>query len=123
MTRVLTYLVFAALVAGFVPASQAKAYPCRWVYVSRSLQSDKDVSDIERIVQTTSEHGLDGMVLSAGLDRLDRQPPEYLERLRKVREICEKAHVEIIPGIFSVGYGGSVLAYNRNLAAGIPPIV
>jgi hypothetical protein len=122
MTGVLVLLAFAAVVAGFVPASQAKEYPCRWVYVSRSLRSDADVADIERIVQTASEHGLNGMVLSAGLDRLDKQPPEYLERLKKLREVCEKAHVEIIPSIFSVGYGGSVLAYNRNLAAGIPVI-
>jgi hypothetical protein len=122
MTRMLVRLALAAVVAGFVPPVRAREYPCRWVYVSRSLRSDKDVADIERIVQTASEHGLNGMVLSAGLDRLDKQSPEYLERLGKVREICEKAHVEIIPGIFSAGYGSSVLAYNRNLAAGIPVI-
>ena len=122
MSRILTCLAFAAAIGGLVSPLLAKEYAYRWVYVSRSFGSDKDVADIERIVQTTSEHGLDGMVLSAGLDRLDRQPPEYLERLRKVREICEKAHVEIIPGIFSVGYGSSVLAYNRNLAAGIPVV-
>ncbi len=102
--------------------SEAKEYPYRWVYVSRSLRSDVDVVDIEQIVHTASEHGLNGMVLAAGLDRLDRQPKEYLERLRKMREICDDAHVEIIPSIFSVGYGGSVLAYNRNLAAGIPVV-
>lgn len=122
MIRALKCLAVVMLVAELCPASQAKEYPDRWVYVSRSLGSDKDVADVERIVQTASEHGLNGMVLSAGLDRLDKQSPEYLERLRKVREICEKAHVEIIPGIFSVGYGSSVLAYNRNLAAGIPVI-
>ena len=85
-----------------------------------SLRTDKEVAAIERIVQTGSEHGLNGMVLSAGLDRLDQQPPEYLERLAKVKEFCQAHGVEIIPNIFSAGYGGSVLAYNRNLAAGIP---
>jgi len=122
MIRVLKCLAVVMLVAELCPASRAKEYPDRWVYVSRSLRSDKDVAEIERIVQTASEHGLNGMVLSAGLDRLDLQPADYLERLRKVRDICEKAHIEIIPGIFSVGYGSSVLAYNRNLAAGIPVI-
>ena len=122
MTRVLACLAFVAVVAGSVPPCEAKDYPCRWVYVSQSLRSDKDMAAIERIVQTGSEHGLNGMVLSAGLDRLDKQSPEYLERLRKVKEICDKARVEIIPGIFSAGYGSSVLAYNRNLAAGIPVI-
>ena len=121
MHRVLTCVVFVVLV-GSAAASWAKEYPDRWVYVSRSLRADQDVTDIQRIVQTASEHGINGMVLSAGLDRLDLQPREYLERLEKVRQICEKAHVEIVPSVFSVGYGSSVLAYNRNLAAGIPVV-
>ncbi len=120
MFKTLKHLAFAVMLAQVVSLCQAKEYPCRWVFVSRSLRSDADVAQIERIVKTGSEHGLNGMVLSAGLDRLDRQPPEYLDRLRKVREFCEARGVEIIPNIFSVGYGGSVLSYNRNLAAGIP---
>ncbi len=122
MTRTFKCLLSSVLFASLASFCQAKEYPYRWVYVSRSLQSDKDVEAIERIVQTAAAHGLNGMVLSAGLDRLDKQSAESLERLKKVREICEKAHVEIIPGIFSAGYGSSVLAYNRNLAAGIPVI-
>jgi hypothetical protein len=90
------------------------------VFVSNSLRTDRDVNEVERIVRIASEHGLNGMVLSAGLDHLDRQPPEYSGRLAKVKAVCDRLGVEIIPNIFSVGYGGSVLAYNRNLAAGIP---
>jgi hypothetical protein len=99
---------------------EAKDYPYRWVYVSRSLRSDKDVTDIKGIVKTASEHGLNGMVLSAGLDRLDRQPPDYFTRLQQVKQICKQFNIEIIPIVFSVGYGGSILSHDRNLAAGIP---
>ena len=81
MVRTLRYLTLIVLVAWFVPLCQAKEYPCRWVFVSRSLRADKDVADIERIAETAAAHGLNGMVLSAGLDRLDRQPPDYFERL------------------------------------------
>ncbi|HPC95770.1 MAG TPA: hypothetical protein PLU87_12565 [Sedimentisphaerales bacterium] len=102
------------------PVCLARTYPHRWVFVSRSLRADQDVTDIEQIVQTAAAHGLNGMVLSAGLDRLDRQPAEYLDRLAKVRDICRQHGIEIVPNIFSVGYGGSVLSYDRNLAAGIP---
>jgi len=99
---------------------QGKEYPYRWVYVSRSLRGDRDVADIKSIVRTASEHGLNGMVLSAGLDRLDRRGEEYLARLEQVKQICKEGNIEIIPIIFSVGYGGSILAQDRNLAAGIP---
>ena len=97
-----------------------KVLPLRWVYVSRGLRRDQDVADIRSIVTTAAAHGLNGMVLSAGLDRLDLQPPDYFKRLEAVKAICRQKGVEIIPIVFSVGYGGSVLAHDRNLAAGLP---
>jgi hypothetical protein len=120
MVRTSKCLVWGLLLGLLVPVCHAKEYPYRWAFVGGSLRTDKDVANIEQIVQMGSEHGINGMVLSTGLDRLDRQPPEYLERLAKLKEFCQAHGVEIIPNIFSAGYGGSVLAYNRNLAAGIP---
>ena len=99
---------------------EGKVYPHRWVYVSRSLRRDNNVEDINRIVKTASEHGLNGMVLAAGLDRLDLQPKDYFRRLEEVKRISKEHNVEIIPIIFSAGYGGAVLGHDRNLAAGIP---
>jgi len=101
---------------------RAKDYPYRWVYVSRSLRADSDVADIEGIVKTASQHGLNGLVLAAGLDSLDRQPGDYFVRLDQVKQICKDNGIEIIPLIFSAGYGGSILSYDKNLAAGIPVI-
>jgi len=120
MIRTAKSLASVLLLAASVSPCVAKEYPHRWVFVSSSLRSDREVSRIEGIVKTASEHGLNGMVLSAGLDRLDLQSPEYLQRLAKVKETCEKLGVEIVPNIFSAGYGSAVLAHNRNLAAGIP---
>jgi hypothetical protein len=95
-------------------------YPYRWVYVSRGLGRDSDVEDIRRIVTAASQHGLNGVVLAAGLDRMSLWSADYLDRLARVKRLCEKNRIEIIPLIFSVGYGGAVLSHNRNLAAGIP---
>jgi len=97
-----------------------KVYPDRWVYVSNGLGRDTDVSSVREIIKTASEHGLNGMVLSAGLDRLSRRSPENMQRLQEIKKICQEYDVEIIPIIFSAGYGGSVLGHNANLAAGLP---
>ena len=99
---------------------QGKVLPHRWVYVSRSLNRDGDIVDMKSITRTAAESGLNGMVLSAGLDRLDRQSQGYFARLEQVRSICKQNDIEIIPIIFSVGYGGSVLGHDKNLAAGMP---
>ncbi len=116
LTRFLTLVVFMAFPGSLC---QGKEYPYRWVYVSRSLGRDSEVADIKAIVKTASESGLNGMVLAAGLDRLDRQSPDYFARLEQVRQICKQHNIEIIPIIFSVGYGGAILAANKNLAAGL----
>src|SRR5205085_4343568 len=41
-------------------------------------------------------------------------------RLEKVKEICREYHLEIIPNVFSAGYGGSILSHDKNLAEGLP---
>ena len=119
MQRFQAYLGVLCLLAGITAVSGSE-YPCRWVYVSRGLHKDQDVADIRGIVKTAAEHGLNGMVLAAGLDRLDRQPAAYRQRLEAVKQVCAEHHIEIIPIIFSAGYGSGVLAYDRNLAAGLP---
>ncbi len=114
----LLLLLAASLCAA--PARQQKTYPERWFYLSTGLRSDQDVEKVRAMVKTASEHGLNGMVLSAGLDRLDLQPPEFMRRLQEVRRICAEHRVGIIPSFLSAAYGSSVLAHNKNLAAGLP---
>jgi len=97
-----------------------KKFPYRWTYMSRSLNNDSHVKEIADIAKICSEHGLNGILLSCGADQLDIKGPDYKRRLKEVKEICDGLGVEIIPSVFSIGYGGSVLAHDRNLAAGIP---
>jgi len=111
---------FIGLVCICAAAIQAAPLPWRWVFVAKNLSRDEHVEQIDRIVQTAAEHGLNGMVLSAGLDTLDLKRPDYFERLERVRRICRRHSVELIPQLFSVGYGGAVLAHDRELAAGLP---
>ncbi len=95
-------------------------YPNRWVFVFLGLASDAEVEQIREIAGTASAHGLNGMVLTGGLDSLDRQDAAYFQRLDRVRQIAAENSLEIIPTLFSAGYGGSVLARNPNLAEGLP---
>ena len=111
---------FALLLLAGLARPADKVLPYRWVYVSRALRSDQDVEDIRQIARTAAENGLNGILLAARLDALDLQPPEYLARLDKVKEICRQYRLEIIPSVFSAGYGGSILSHDRNLAEGLP---
>jgi hypothetical protein len=98
--------------------NQKKIYPNRWVYVSRSFNTDAHVDEVREIAQTAAEHGLTAIVLP-GMDRISLGSPEYLERLRKVKTIADQYHLEIIPSGFNTGYGGAILDHNKNLAEGM----
>jgi hypothetical protein len=110
----------ASLSAPLGALDKQKVYPDRWFYVSTGLASAEELSRIEGLVRTASEHGLNGMLLSAGFDELDLKPAEFLERLTRLKRTCDRRKIEIIPMGFSVGYGSGVLAHNKNLAAGLP---
>ncbi|HXK62274.1 MAG TPA: hypothetical protein PLP42_20500 [Acidobacteriota bacterium] len=122
MKKLLVFCLFAVGLVSVVLVvhSDSNVLPFRWVRVGARLRSDKDLEQIQSIIQTASEHGLNGIMLSGGLDTLDLQPPEFKQRLATLRRICEEAKIDIIPSIFSTGYGSALMARNKNLAEGLP---
>lgn len=92
----------------------------RWVYVGTNLHKAEQVNEISNIVMRASKHGFNGILLSAGLDKLDLQPSIYFDHLKEIKKICDTYRFDIIPLIFSVGYGSSILSHNKNLAVGFP---
>lgn len=99
-----------------------RVYPERWVYAAHNLNKDADVEEIRRIVETAAGHGLNTLALTGGFDVIELQKPAYFRRLEEVKKICAERHVEIIPCIFSAGYGSTVLHRDMNLAEGLPVV-
>ncbi|MBW7995449.1 MAG: hypothetical protein FVQ81_02535 [Candidatus Glassbacteria bacterium] len=110
--------LLAAVLVSCGPGS--RQYPIRWVYISRGLSNDQHVEDIREIARTASEHGMNGIYLSSGFDGIDLKGKEYFRRLGEVKQIADEYGLDIIPRCMDIGYNGSMLAHNRNLAAGIP---
>jgi|ERR1043166_4616877 hypothetical protein len=114
-------LLAGVLIAGALDPARAATYPDRLVWVfGWGLHKDSDETGISNILATASRSGLNGAVLSASLDSLSQQPSDYFRRLDAVKRICDQLGLELIPSVFSVGYGGGVLAHDRNLAEGLP---
>jgi hypothetical protein len=104
-----------------ISAFAAAGFSDRFVWIfGWSLNSDSEVQQIVQVLDTAGKNGFNGAVLSLGLDTLCKQPPEYFRRLEQVKAACARNRLEIIPSVFSVGYGGAVLSHDRNLAEGIP---
>jgi hypothetical protein len=113
-------LIF-ALLALCSAASAAAPYQDRFVWVfGYGLSKDSDVTEIDKLLETAAQHGINGAVLSASLDSLTQKTPDYFRRLDAVAKTCERLHIELIPSVFSVGYGSPALSFNKMLAEGLP---
>ena len=86
--------------------SAAELYPDRFVWLfGWGLGKDSDVAEISRVLESAGQHGCNGAVVSFGLDTLCQKSADYFRRLEEVKQACERNHLELIPAIFSVGYG------------------
>jgi len=95
-------------------------YPDRFVWIfGWGLGNDKNVTEISRVLETAGKASLNGAVVFFGLDSLCKQSPDYFRRLGQVKAACEQNGLELIPSVFSVGYGGGALSHDRNLAEGL----
>jgi len=125
-SRTFTITIVAAVVTFCISAeralfSQQVSYPDRWVWVfGWGLGRDSDVTEIVSLLDRAGKSGYTGAAVSFGLDYLCKRDETYFRRLDQVKEACARNHLELIPSIFSVGYGGGILGHNRYLAEGLP---
>jgi hypothetical protein len=106
---------------GWAMSAAAAPFPDRLVWVfGWGLGRDGEVAEITRLLETAAQHDLNGAVVSFNLDTLCTKTPDYLRRLEEVKRACDRLKLELIPAVFSVGYGGAALAHDRNLAEGVP---
>lgn len=125
-SRGLTFLAAVAVCAVFLckepsVTGEQVVYPDRWVWVfGWGLGRDSDLPEIVKILDRAGQSGYTGAAVSFGLDSLCKRDDAYFRRLDQVKEACSRNHLELIPSIFSVGYGGGILSHNRYLAEGLP---
>ena len=113
---ILKRVVAISLLVGAACCHAAGQYEDRWFYVSRNLTKQEHVREIANIVKTAKAADLNGMLFACGVERWNNWPADRRARLTEVKRICDAAGIEIIPIVWSVGYGGHDPAY----AAALP---
>jgi hypothetical protein len=113
--------VFAFLTAMRLEAVPRFADQFVWIF-GWNLDKDSDVTEISEVLATAGKSHFNGAVFSLGLDTLSKKSPEYFRRLQQISKSCDQNGLDFIPSGFSIGYGGGVLAFNPNLAEGLPVV-
>ena len=113
----IAFSVLAALVcAGSACAAE---FENRWVYFTTPMTDDANVREAEKVIASAKANGLNGFVLACGLEFFSCWPGDRLPRLRAIQKLCEEAGLEIVPSMFSLGYG-SMCNYGISLLEGVP---
>jgi hypothetical protein len=118
LSTVVLVLLFATVARA---ADEAPHYATRWFYSMYNLQVDKSADEVIALIDRAAKSGYNGIVLADyKLNVLDRVPDFYFKNVARVRTAAEKAHVEIVPAVFGIGYSNGLLAHDPNLAEGLP---
>lgn len=96
----------------------------RWFTLSNGLESAGDLEKVKAIVTRAAAHGFNGVMLSSKAIATALTAGEAsLGRLAQFSSFCNEKGIEVIPMMFSVGYGGFELDYNRNFSAALPATI
>jgi len=115
-------LLLLTFTAGKTPSrTLPEKLPYRWFFCfGYSLGREEDVNTIVRLLHMAARSGLNGMVWEGGLDSLAGDDPGRMASIRRIKRVADSLGIELIPALFSAGYGGAVLKFNPDLAAGLP---
>ncbi|HUU93956.1 MAG TPA: hypothetical protein VM238_22405, partial [Phycisphaerae bacterium] len=118
-------LLIAFMTLVFAPPAtvRAEAPPWQWlwVYVSTNFQVNERADAFIALMDRAKKAGYNGMLVADyKFGNLKDRPAWYYTNLERVRKAAADLELELIPAVMPIGYSGSILQHNPDLAAGIP---
>jgi len=112
----------AAVLLGLLGGSgRAVEFEHRWVYLSTNLLVEKNVAKTIALMERAKQAGYTGMVLTDWkFGKLPDMDESYFRNVSRVVAAGRRLEFDIIPTVFPIGYSGSILSQDPNLAAGVP---
>ncbi len=87
----------------------------------RDLSQAENLTAALDLLPRAQAAGYNAIVLSdSGLYRLDTAPDSYKAALLRLQREAEQHGLELIPAVMPIGYSGSILGRDPNLAEGLP---
>jgi len=93
----------------------------RWLFVMRNLRRPENVQDTIQLLPRAAAAGYNAVVLSdSTLYRLERADDSYAQNVLRVQEEARRYGLDLIPCVMPIGYSGSIIGKDPNLAEGVP---
>ena len=86
-------------------AALATQFQDRWFFMQLNFSKDKHLEYARDAIATAGKSGYNGLALECGVEEWDLWDAARQARLEEVKRLCAEANIEIIPLVWSVGYG------------------
>jgi hypothetical protein len=92
-----------------------------WVYAPINFQVNEATDKLIALLKRAKAAGYNGAVITDyKFGRIKGRPQHYYDNMQRTREAAEEIGIELIPCVMPVGYSGTILQNNPNLAAALP---
>ena len=100
-------LFFASLLAllGTGIRAEDNLYQDRWFYCSHRVEKAADVDFYADLVVKAKRGGYNGLLFAGGLEGAFKWSESRKDLFRKVKGLCEDAGIEVVPLVWTPGYG------------------
>jgi len=95
--------------------------PELWFYYSTNLQNEENLPQLEAVFRRAAAAGYTQVYLTdSKFGRLGTVPAIYFKNAERVKVLAAELHLEIVPGIFPIGWSESLLYHDPNLIEALP---
>ena len=93
----------------------------RWVYAPSNYQVDANADRVIALMKRAKACGYTHFLLTdSKFARVPTLPKRYVANVERVKAAAAGIGIEIVPGLFGVGYSNDLLSNDPNLAEGLP---
>ena len=95
--------------------------PELWFYYSTNLAVTDNLPPLESVFRRAAAAGYTKVYLAdSKFGHLGVQPQIYFQNAERLKKLADDLHLEIVPGIFPIGYSEGLLANDPNLVEALP---
>lgn len=121
--RLLIFFALVFLLPGAKRGYAAEPKPTQelWFYYSTNLQVAANLRPLESVFRRAAAAGYTQVLITdTKFGHLGTVPTVYGRNVEQVKRLAAELHLEIVPGIFPVGYAEGLLNQNPNLVESLP---
>jgi hypothetical protein len=92
-----------------------------WLYCPTNLLVDDNVDKLDALWRRAAKVGYSHVLLGdTKFCVLENMPERYFHNVERVKKLAAELKLEIVPGVFPIGWSNALLAHDPNLAEGLP---